>query len=248
MRWKCICAYDGTDYAGWQLQAKGEVTIQGTLERRLEAIFKHPIRIHGSGRTDTGVHAAAQVFHFDADWNHPSLDLFQAFRSALPKSLQILSIEPVSHDFHARFSATGKHYTYYLYEGFAPVFENRYYWSLGRFKLNLEAMHEAAQKLIGTHDFSAFATNSRADEKEDPVKNMWRLDITRLDGPRIRIDTEASGYMYKMVRAIVGGLFDIGIGKLTPQDISTILESKQRTYIIQTAPAQGLRLMRVFYE
>lgn len=249
MRWKCTCAYDGTEFAGWQIQARGEVTVQGTLEKRIAGIFKQPIRIHGSGRTDSGVHAEGQVFHFDADWKHSTPQLLAALHMGLPAGLQILSLELVPDTFHARYSATGKHYAYYLNEEHASVFETRYYWSIGKQALNIKAMQLAAKHLLGTHDFSAFGASrgNGAEEKENPVKEMRRLDITRLEGTRIRIDTEASGYLYKMVRSLVGTLVEVGLGKLSADEIPLILTSKQRTYKVPTAPAQGLRLVKVYY-
>lgn len=247
-RWKCICAYDGTDFAGWQIQAKGEITLQGTLEDRLKAIFKQHIRIHASGRTDTGVHAEAQVFHFDAEWHHSIEELLRALRSGLSQSLLITNVSAADTRFHARYSATRKHYAYYLHENYASPLDARYYWSLRSPPLDINRMRQAAQYLLGTHDFSAFgATRSTEDEKENPVKDMRRLEITRIDENKIRIDTEASGYLYKMARSLVGCLVDVGRGKLDPQKVKDILESKTRTYLVATAPAQGLRLVRVYY-
>ncbi|MDR2421953.1 MAG: tRNA pseudouridine(38-40) synthase TruA [Deltaproteobacteria bacterium] len=113
MRWKCICNYDGTDFNGWQSQSNGN-TIQDILEKRLEFIFGRPVRIHGSGRTDTGVHANRQVFHFDANWEHGADKLVRAFRCGIPRTIRVFSVEEVSDLFHARFSATRKRYKYYL--------------------------------------------------------------------------------------------------------------------------------------
>lgn len=247
MRWKCTCAYDGTDFFGWQSQVGGN-TLQDILEARLTTVFKKPIRIHGSGRTDSGVHAHGQVFHFDFDWKHSADALREALVSGLPASIRIYDLEHVGNDFHARFSAKGKYYAYQIYLGYAPPHETRYYWSLGNRKLDVDLMQDAAQRLLGLHDFRAFAATrgdgSEADE--NPLKEMRRLDI-KVDGPRIRIETEASGYLYKMVRSLVGCLVDVGLGKLNPEAIEATLKSKKRTEQIVTAPPQGLWLEQVYY-
>lgn len=238
-------AYDGTDFEGWQSQRSGN-TVQDHIERRLAQIFQEPIRIHGSGRTDAGVHAKAQVFHFDGAWHHPEEHLLRALRSGFPDAIQVTRVKQVSDSFHARYSATGKRYRYRLYEGFALPAENRYCWSLGNRKTDIAPMRAGAARLLGEHDFTAFAANRRDESKENPVKELRKLDITR-QGPRITITTEASGYLYKMVRSLVGALVDVGVGKLTPDDLEAILESGRRTARVATAPPQGLSLERVFY-
>lgn len=243
--WKATCSYDGTDLFGWQSQPKGN-TVQDHLEKRLHQIFSQKIRIHGSGRTDTGVHAKGQVFHFDAPWPHKPSDLLNAFRTNLPPNIHIINLSLAPKTFHARFSAKKKRYTYNLYEGYAPPTESRYCWSSGTKKLNLISMQEAASYLVGTHDFSAFAATPRGAIGIDPIRELFRLDVIK-KGPRIRIITEGSGYLYKMVRSMIGGLIDTGLGKLTPNDIKEILKSRRRTIKIKTAPAKGLFLEKVFY-
>jgi len=245
MRWKCGCAYDGTDFFGWQSQAGGN-TVQDFLEARLREIFKQPIRVHGSGRTDSGVHALGQVFHFDAAWSHPVWKLLRALQTGLPAGIQVTAVEAIDEGFHARFSAQGKQYVYRLYEGLAPPDAMRYTWSLGSRKLDVERMNAAAQRLIGTHDFTAFGAK-RGDKSEDnPVKDLRRLELTR-DGPRITLTTEASGYLYKMVRSLTGTLVAVGLGQLTPDAVESTLITRQRVQQVSTAPAKGLWLMQVFY-
>ena len=244
MRWKCSVAYDGTDYFGWQSQVNGN-TIQDLIEQQLKVIFKQPIRIHGSGRTDSGVHAKGQVFHFDGEWTSPGTDLLNAIRSGLPDSIHLSSARRVSNNFHARFSAKGKKYIYQLYEGYAPPTDVRFYWSLGWRKLDIDSMRSATAHLRGKHDFTAFAAE-REDSDENPVKDLRRLDIIK-KGPRIHITTEADGYLYKMVRSLVGALIDVGSGKLSPDIMVEILESRKRTHRVVTAPGRGLCLDRVFY-
>lgn len=244
-RWKCICAYDGTDFAGWQSQAVGKGrAIQDTLETRLAEIFGAPVRIHGSGRTDSGVHASGQVFHFDAEWRHSAAKLVAAFRVGLPPTIQVKSAQIVAADFHARFTAKAKRYVYHLYRGHADPFSFPYCWSVPR-PLDVPAMRTAATILRGRHDFRAF-TAFNGQDQADAVRELRRLDVVQR-GRRIRIVAEADGFLYKMVRSLVGVLVSVGDGKLTPERVREILASQQRTERVLTAPPQGLFLERVFY-
>ena len=245
-RFKCVCAYDGTDFRGWQSQLSGD-SVQDFFERRLSAIFKKKIRIHGSGRTDAGVHAAAQVFHFDAVWRHDCKALLAALSSGYPDSLQVLKVSKVSADFHARYCAKGKRYVYRMYEGRATPEIVRYRWSLGRRRPDVGAMNEAAAMLVGTRDFTAFSAARRHDSNENTVKTLRKLEFSRR-GREIKMVTEGSGYLYKMVRMIVGALVDVGTGKLSKEDIARALESKKRGTLFQAAPAKGLSLEKVFYK
>jgi tRNA pseudouridine38-40 synthase len=245
MRWKCQVAYDGTDFEGWQAQPGGN-TVQQHLERRLSFLFDQPVRIHGAGRTDSGVHARGQVFHVDAPWKHGAETLLKALRTGIPDSIQVFSVEEAGEDFHARFSATGKRYVYRLFEGYAPPFENRYTLSLRERQLDLERINEAAALLIGRHDFSAFGAKRSEDSAENPVKELRKLELTR-NGPRLLLVTEGSGYLYKMVRSLAGCLIDVGRGRLRVSQVAEILAGAQRTGLVCTAPAHGLTLERVDY-
>ena len=131
MRWKCTVAYDGTQFEGWQSQPGGN-TVQDFIERRLSVLFKQRVVIHGSGRTDSGVHARGQVFHFDGDWPHGPEALLKALRVGYPDAIQVYRAEVVGADFHARFSATNKRYVYQFHEGYADPFHTRWYWSTGQ--------------------------------------------------------------------------------------------------------------------
>jgi len=244
-RWRAVCAYDGTEFSGWQSQPGGN-TIQDFIEARLGEVFSHPVRIHGSGRTDAGVHAKGQVFHFEADWKHEQSKLMRALQTGIPGGIQIVRIAKASPDFHARYSAKGKHYAYRYFHGEAPPWERRYYYSLGRRRLDMERINKASEMLIGTHDFTAFGANRGDGSKDNPVKDMRRLELLAR-GPRLTLHLEASGFLYKMARSIAGALIGVGLGKMDPENISQILESGKRSREVETAPAQGLWLERVYY-
>ncbi|MDF3059227.1 MAG: pseudouridine synthase [Rariglobus sp.] len=245
-RWKCTVAYDGTTFAGWQIQPNAE-TVQSVIERRLAEVLKVPVDITGSGRTDAGVHARGQVFHFDAHWPHDPAKLLTALRIGLPPTIQIKTARRVSATFHARFSAKGKIYHYEIcHGGYADPFTQAYSWSMAR-TLDIDAMRKAAKVLTGTHDFRSFSAIAGSGiEKEDTVRDIRRLEIVTR-GNRLRIAVEGNGFLYKMVRSLTGALVDVGIGRLTPVSIEQILTSKKRTERVVTAPPQGLCLMKVFY-
>jgi len=242
-RWKCTCAYDGTHFDGWQSQTGGQA-VQDVLERRLAEIFKRDVRVHGSGRTDAGVHAREQVFHFDAEWRHGPEKLLAALRVELPPAIQVRSVRAVSGEFHARFSATGKRYDYFVHLGDADPFVRPYCWAVFR-PLDLAAMRAAAEVLTGRHDFRAF-TAVNGPEKEDTVRELRRLDVMQR-GRQVRITAEANGFMYKMVRSLAGVLVAVGEGKLTAAQVREILAGRKRIPAVQTAPPQGLFLTKVFY-
>lgn len=242
-RWKCVCAFDGGHFKGWQSQTGGG-TVQDVIEAALEKIFKRPVRIHGSSRTDTGVHARGMVFHFDADWKPSPARLEAALRTRLPHTIQVAPITPAPPDFHARFSATGKLYRYYLYEGWADPFSVNYCWSQPR-PLSVEAMAKAAEVLQGKHDFTSFAAFGGR-EMETPVRNLRTLTVRR-SGRRVIITAEADGFLYKMVRSLAGALVAVGTEKLTTAQVRHILRERKRTHLVATAPAHGLFLEKVFY-
>ncbi len=204
-RWKCICAYDGTSFAGWQSQAHsagaGDVpgaAIQDVIEARLAQIFKAPIRIHGSGRTDSGVHAHGQVFHFDGAWGHAPEKLLAAFPARPAATLQIKSIRAVAPGFHARFDATGKRYELPLHLGDANPFTRPFCWPFFR-PLDWGAMQAAAAVLRGRHDFRAFtALNGPA--REDHRPDLRRLELSR----RVAADPHhgrSDGFLYRWCAA-----------------------------------------------
>ena len=243
LRWKCVCAYDGGPFAGWQSQAGGN-SVQDKIEARLAEIFKAPIRIHGSGRTDAGVHALGQVFHFDAQWSHPPDKLLAALRVGLPSAIQIKTIHPVRSDFHARFQATGKRYLYRIHLGDADPFTRPYCWPVFR-PLDIDAMQNASALLRGKHDFRAF-TVLNGPPRANTIRDLRRFEIVK-KGRSIRATAEAEGFLYKMVRSLVGVVVAVGEGRLSLKRLKEIRDGHVRTAEVQTAPPQGLFLEKVFY-
>jgi tRNA pseudouridine38-40 synthase len=245
-RWKCVCAYDGGGFSGWQSQPGGG-SVQDAVEARLREITGSPVRVHGSGRTDAGVHALAQVFHFDTLWKHGPEKLAAALAHGLPRTLQIVSVRSAPESFHARFSAKGKVYVYHLYLGDPDPFTRPYCWSiLG--PLDLRLMRAAAAALRGKHDFGAFSARNGEEPGEGAgtVRSLRRLEVLG-GGRRLQILAEADGFLYKMVRSLVGALVSAGEGKLAVPEIRALLASGVRTARIQTAPPQGLFLRKVLY-
>jgi tRNA pseudouridine38-40 synthase len=244
-RWRAVCAYDGTDFDGWQSQPSGQA-IQDIIEVRLGEVLKGPVRIHGSGRTDAGVHALGQVFHFDATWPHAAEKLRVALQVGLPPTIRIGRVAPVSENFHARFSAVGKRYSYRLVEDGATPFEHRFAFSRERpRRLDVAAMQRAAELLQGQHDFRAYAADNGM-ELEDPVRHLRRAEV-QAKGRRLKLIFEADGFLYKMVRSLTGALVAVGEGRMGAREVESILRSGKRTEVVETAPPQGLFLERVFY-
>lgn len=256
-RWKAIVSYDGSLYQGFQKQPKGE-TIQGKLEGVLARIHQRPTSISASGRTDAGVHALGQVFHFDSTNQMEAQQWFQALNSLLPSSIRIQAVEPVSEQFHARYSATGKAYAYYFYTG---AIENPFYLryrSYWGYPLDLERMQQAAQAILGQHDFTSFC--SAKTEVEDKVRTISELSISKLEHNMTPVNSsrqqeqhyvlriKGDGFLYNMVRIIAGTLLEIGSHKRPVEDIQRLLGLKDRKQAGKTAPAQGLYLEQVFYE
>ncbi|MFN7340682.1 MAG: tRNA pseudouridine(38-40) synthase TruA [Opitutia bacterium] len=245
-RFLATVAYEGTDFAGWQVQPNGP-TVQAFLEARLAQIFKRPVAVHGSGRTDAGVHSLGQCCHFDVHWPHPAATLLRALRSGEPGGVLVRKVVRVPPNFHARFDAAGKRYRYEIRRGHPLPWEARTCLGIGDRKLDLPAMRKAAKLLLGRHDFTAFGANhGQGMENENPVKDLRRLDI-RSRGERITIVTEASGYLYKMVRRLVGGLLRVGRGEMTPARLLAYRDERKVTAEVPTAPARGLFMDKVFY-
>ncbi|HUI05887.1 MAG TPA: tRNA pseudouridine(38-40) synthase TruA [Verrucomicrobiae bacterium] len=238
---KLTVAYDGTNYGGWQLQPN-TVTIQGLLETALKKIAGKRVVVHGSGRTDAGVHARAQVASCRLITHHRPPVLRRALNANLPEDVRVLRVQEVTARFHARFSARAKDYRYQIDCGIvADPFRRMYAWHHPR-PLNLIAMRRAARLLVGRHDFTALSAKS----ERTPVRMVKRLTITK-QGNLVTITVAADGFLYKMVRSIVGALVKVGEGKLTVEELRDVLRRKKRVALIETAPAKGLFLWEVWY-
>ena len=245
-KYKCIVTYDGSNYAGFQVQ-KNSKTIQSTLQDAFFRRFQKKIDITGSSRTDAGVHALGQVVHFEyQDINDISRTMYQ-INAILPKDIRILSMEEVNMDFHSRYAANKKTYYYYLNaEQPVPPFGGEYVLSLSK-NIDINLMIEASSYFLGTHDFRAFAHQANIGcAKNKPVKTIYRLDWIK-EPYKYRVEIEGNGFLHKMVRNIIGTLIDVGMKKILPSDIPLIIESKDRTKAGQTAPANALFLARIDY-
>lgn len=244
MRYQLIISYDGTLYAGWQVQANAKA-IQPTIQRALETVLRHPVALSGSGRTDAGVHALAQSAHFDTPVTLAPHRLRLSLNALLPHDIRILEIHPVESDFHARYSAKSKIYHYHLHlDPISDPFTMRYRHHVpGRF--DRDKLQKAIPCFLGSHDFSSFA-NTKDVPLEDSVRTIDRIDVVEIEGG-LRLEFEGNGFLYKMVRNIVGALLDAAASKITPEEIREIFEKKDRRSARFAAPAKGLFLAKVVY-
>jgi tRNA pseudouridine38-40 synthase len=244
---KLTLAYDGTDFAGWQFQT-GQRTLQDTLEQTLVKITGQFSRATASGRTDAGVHALAQIVSFETESTMPSEVLWRALNAELPYDMSALTVEDAPAGFHAQRGAKRKRYRYMICDHrVRDVFRRRYAWQLFN-RLDIPAMQRAAQSLIGTHDFISF--QSSGSERETTERTVFDLTIRRLDPPDDRVvqmEIEANGYLYNMVRNIVGTLVEVGQGRQNENWVAQVMAACDRRRAGSTAPAQGLFLVSVFY-
>jgi tRNA pseudouridine38-40 synthase len=241
---KLTIAYDGTLYAGWQLQPNGR-TVQEVVEGALAKIAGRAVRIHGSGRTDAGVHARGQVANCALSTPLATATLLHALNANLPEDIRVLRVLEVDARFHARFSARGKEYRYQIDCGaVADPFLRAYAWHHPR-PLNLTAMRTAAKLVKGKHDFSALSANPMR-AVESTVRTISKLTVTK-QGSLITIAVSADGFLYKMVRSIVGALVKVGEERMTVEQLRELVKARKRTALVETAPAHGLLLWRVFY-
>lgn len=239
-------AYDGTNFNGWQKQINTRNTIQEILEKALKKILQEKVEIIGSGRTDAGVHAKAQVANFLTS-KKISLDkLHAAVNATLPKSIKITQIKKVSEKFHSRFDAKEKWYRYTILNQYYPdVFNRDFFYLLRWAPLNINLMRKAVSYLEGKHDFSSFRISGENDKKSS-IRNIESIKIAK-KGNYIFIDVHGKSFLYKMVRSFVGTLIEVGRGKIPPEEIKKILEKKDRKFAGPTAAACGLCLMRIKY-
>ena len=239
-------AYRGTDFSGWQGQRQaGKRTVQECIEAALEKIWGQKISLQGSGRTDTGVHALGQMASFNAPRLHAAVVLQRALNANLPRDVRIVKCRLVSPAFHARFDARGKTYRYLIWNRLVQdPFTLDTHWHVPR-PLDLPAMRRAARLLLGRHDFASFTSNPGY-ERESTVRVMKRASVVR-DGAALVFHFTADGFLYRMVRNLVGALAKVGLGKITVDDFGKILRACSRSEAPATAPACGLYLMKVTY-
>jgi len=243
MNVKIVLEYDGTAYCGWQRQ-KNALSIQEVLERAISAITGEQTHVIGAGRTDRGVHALGQVANFKTNTRIPIEKLPYAINSRLPEDIVVKHAEQVPEDFHARFWAKSKVYTYTIYNSKFPSPLYRRYSYFYPVPLDLDAMQRAARFLVGVHDFKAFMASGSA--VKSTVRHVKRLEVVR-DGEIVRIEIEADGFLYNMVRIIAGTLLEVGIGKREADEMVSIIESGDRFCAGKTLAPQGLCLVKVNY-
>lgn len=244
-RLKIIVAYDGAPFAGWQSQSHRN-TIQDHIERACERISGERVCVHGAGRTDAGVHALAQCAHVDlAERALPAARWTVALNALLPPAIRILRCHYVSKNFHARLSAKGKIYRYRIWSASVlPPFEHGRVWHVPR-PLDLKLLKKAANRFVGTHDFAAFAAN-RGKPETSTVRTIYSVTIRR-NGPCVMIDFNGDGFLYKMIRLIVGSLVRCALGKSRIEEVTDQLAAAHASHQRFAAPAEGLFLVRVRY-
>jgi len=242
---KLVIAYNGAAYHGWQRQIAGIDTVQERVENAASRVMGHPVTIFGAGRTDAGVHATGQVANFHTPiYNIPLEGMRRGINSRLPQDIVVQSAQDVPDDFHASRSAKGKTYRYRIYT--APNRSVSLYRQVYHYWRPLDAarMHLGAQRLVGTHDFRGLAQSAEA--RDNTVRTIFRCDVAT-DGPEILVTVQGNGFLYNMVRNIVGTLMEIGRGHWEADRIDLILASRDRTNAGPTAPPDGLTLVCVHY-
>ncbi|MFJ7729975.1 tRNA pseudouridine(38-40) synthase TruA [Neobacillus sp. NPDC097160] len=244
-RYKCIISYDGSGFSGYQVQPNKR-TVQKVLEAVLAKMHKgNPVKVTGSGRTDAGVHAKGQVIHFDSPLLIPEEKWEAALNSMLPEDISVLAVINVDASFHARFDAVGKEYRYVLYLSSIRDPFQRNYACRYPYPLNLGLMKEASKYFLGTHDFTSFCAAKT--EVKDKIRTIETIDFIMEDS-YLTLRFVGNGFLYNMVRILVGTLLAVGSGDMKPEEIPGILEKKDRRFAGKTAPANGLYLWEVHYE
>lgn len=244
-RLKLTVAYDGAAFTGWQSQAHRN-TVQDELEHAFQKITGTPIRIHGAGRTDAGVHALAQCAHVDLPGRRLSVERWaSALNANLPAAIRVLHCKYVSQSFHARYSAKGKRYRYRIWLGpILPPLEVARAWHISA-PFDVDLLKGAGARFVGTHDFAAFAAN-RGNRDENTTRTI-RSVTTRLTGPRVTIEIAGNGFLYKMVRLMVGAMTRVALGKMELSEITRRLKTGRALGARFVAPAEGLYLVKVWY-
>jgi tRNA pseudouridine38-40 synthase len=240
---KLTVQYDGSRYHGWQIQP-GKKTVQGELVEAVSSLVGTRTHVHGASRTDAGVSALGQVALFEVDSPIPTENFPDALSGRLPRDIVVTAAEEAPRKFDLIGGATRKLYRYTIYTGrHRPVLRLNQCWHIPK-QLDVAAMNQAAQLLVGTKDFKSFA--AAKDKREQTVRTVFRCEVTA-EREWISVDVEGDGFLYNMVRNIVGTLVDIGLGRWEPEKIDEILEAKDRTAAARLAPPQGLCLMWIKY-
>ena len=244
MNYKMTIQYDGARYSGWQRQGNTERTIQGRVEQALSELLESDVEVHGSGRTDAGVHALGQVANFHTEIPIANCGEFLIqLNHELPEDIAVIKLDAASPRFHARLNAKEKTYRYSIWNSPIPnVFSRRMVYTIEQ-PLDVAAMKLAAEKLIGTHDFAGFSTDRT---KKSTVRYLKSAEVTR-EGDMVELLYTGNGFLRNMVRIMTGTLIEVGQHQRSPESIPEIMESRDRTKAGFTAPAQGLCLMEVFY-
>ena len=243
MRWKATIAYNGAHYCGWQVQPNG-LSVQEVVENALAKIVKSPVGAVSSGRTDAGVHAKGQVFHFDCDLNMTGEQWRLALNSLLPDDMIIRKVEEADPNFHSRFDALWKRYDYVInmgeYDPFMKDLEFEY-----NKRLDVRAMRTAAGYLVGTHDFTSFNANS-LEERPNQTRTIYEITISEHRG-KVTISYAGNGFLRYMVRMMTGILIEVGKKKIRPEKVRKLMEKKSKTAVNYNAVPNGLYLMEVGY-
>ncbi|MGL5354860.1 MAG: tRNA pseudouridine(38-40) synthase TruA [Clostridium sp.] len=240
---KLLIEYDGTNYFGWQIQKVGS-TIQGTIEKAITKATGEVVELIGSSRTDSGVHARGYVANFKTNSSIPSNRFREAINTRLPSDIVILESQEVSEDFHSRYNSKGKTYTYSILNRDLPIAIGKNYCYHVRGKFNIEKMQETCKFFIGTHDFKSFKSDGSS--VKTTVRTISDLHI-EVDNNNIKFVITGDGFLYNMVRIIVGTLLQVGRGTKTPMDIKRIIDNPDRSGAGMCVPALGLVLEEVFY-
>lgn len=243
---KCVLSYDGTNFSGFQIQPD-ERTVQGELELALKKLHKgKAIRLHPSGRTDAGVHAKRQVIHFESPLEITELSWVKALNAMVPDDIVILETSYEADDFHARYNACEKEYRYYVLNTTNKDVFKRHYVYQFPYSLNIERIKQACKYFEGKHDFTTFSS-AKATIKGSKVRTLTEVSCQK-NGNELEFIFRGDGFLYNMVRIIVGTLLDIGQGRQNLTDISLLLEKRDRQLLGKTAPPEGLYLWNVHYE
>ena len=242
---RVLLQYEGTRFKGWQRQESTDNTIQGRLEQLISRMCQEPIEIQGSGRTDAGVHALGQIFNFHSSTSMSCNEMRDYINQYLPEDIAVLEVAEVPIRFHSRLNAKGKKYSYHINNSVIPnVFWRKYSIMIEK-PLDIQSMKRAADFMIGTHDFKSFTSTKKG--KKSTIRTIESISIVQ-EREMIHITFKGDGFLYHMIRILVGTMIEIGLGDREPESIITILEKKNREEAGYLVPAKGLILEKVYYE